>query len=136
MAIATLTIRSIIQAFNAASNDATRYALNFVKISKDYIEATDGRVLCRVKLDDSDFKDDLKNETYYADREHLPLFKAVLKQYKNFSTMPTTSDHHSITCGFPGRIQFVLKTAESLSMVYPNTDSIWPKDFKDPYVIS
>lgn len=129
----TETLNSIVKAFNAASTDATRYALNHVSLkAKDgcvIVEATDGHMLSSVKVEDADLADQINNRHYLISPDQLSALKVVAKSFKRLSDIPTELVGNDLVIkAFD--LSVVIKTEKDLGVSYPKTEPLKP-DFSN-----
>lgn len=99
---------------NAASTEETRYPLCHVRITKNLIQATDGRVLAEAKLDDSFFAD---CDEIFIHRDNLPYLKTLRKLNHIAATIPS-----------PKKLFIEGKEVSSDEIKFPNLDAIKPKN--------
>jgi DNA polymerase III sliding clamp (beta) subunit (PCNA family) len=112
------TLNKIIkQLENTVSQDATRYHLGCVEITKDLIQSTDGHIMVRNKIQD----EALKNiDKAYIHRDMLPYLKSVAKLHKRMSIVLSECGVHTIT--IDGKL-----VTEKDKIKYPNLDQFVPK---------
>lgn len=124
------TLKYIAQAFNVASDDATRYALQHVSVkqskqsNKVEIAATNGHALSLILSDDAELFNALKDKTIMVSQEQLPLIKAIIKKYPKAEEAPfSVADNGQIYID-----SFLkLSTDKELNISYPNYEAFIPQ---------
>lgn len=118
-------LETIIKAFNTSSNDETRYYLQSVKLTKDFIESTDGHILTKITLQDKlNIESDLLIDSKAKNR--LSLF---LKENKSVPSFEFTIQDRSLTLS-SGNDSVLLPL---LNAQYPDTSKLLPDVNSDNY---
>lgn len=129
----TEVLKAIVQAFNCASEDETRYHLCAVLVtaktnpSTVVIEATDGHVLSRVEIAD-DFALDIGEHRLLVMRDQLPALKIILKSHKRIP-VPASWINGRLVIGVQevSGCQVEIKTDKEHGLKYPDLNQLWPK---------
>lgn len=119
----TQTIKSIIQAFECASDDTTRMALEHVLLTPKEIVATDGHKLSVSKHSEPNYVKD-----YLVTKNNMKLLKVLLKYAgKYVEELETIFSDDKITVrSLDKTISVEIKTADALQIKYPNWKAITP----------
>lgn len=133
------TLKAIINAFNAASKDPTRYTLNCVRVeingSKLTIEASDGHILSTVTLTDEDFSGN-ESRIYAVQPHNLPLLKLLLKSAKKLPGVEhNIMEDGTVNASFDG-VTVSIKTAKSEKIEFPDFEQVKPKPADDAFTIA
>lgn len=131
----TETLKAIVNAFNSASDDATRPHIQHVcltpRAGELKVRATDGHVLASFTLEDELFKGMRERGNYYVSPDSLPLLKTLLKQFKNAGSVPSeVTDSAIIVKGEGYSIEF--KHQSACGVDYPETDRLSPNYTAEP----
>jgi DNA polymerase III sliding clamp (beta) subunit (PCNA family) len=123
------TLIKIINGFNSASPDPTRYHLQCVQITKTHIAATDGHILSKVEHNDAALAP-LSDGYILIHKDQLPYLKLVLKDNRK---MP-------IIIGVEVAANGMLISNKLVSLAdelkYPNIEPLIPKYNKVQYTIA
>jgi hypothetical protein len=130
----THTLQAIVQSFNAASNDATRYHLNCVKLtakdSRVFIAACDGHILSDFSVEDEDTAKLIGNRTYAVAPDSLPGLKILLKAYRLIDAHCESGPSDRLVIGKPEfGCTIEVKTAKESGIDFPDFDSVKPKNY-------
>lgn len=130
------TLTAIIQAFNSASDDMTRYhichVLLFAEKGRVQVVATDGHILSRVSVDDSDVAIALKSDRFLVSPEALPALKMLAKEFKH--GIPMKFEDGALVV-FSETTQVQIKTEKTLGIEYPDYLAVWPKVAEDAFSV-
>lgn len=136
------TLQGIIQAFNAASNDATRYHINFVYLTAEggrvRIRATEGHLLADFSTDDAETAKLIGDKTFAVSPDSLPGFKAIAKAYKNMPEVHCelgASNRLAIGKSDISGLIVEVKTDKEAGVECPDTRGIWPRYTEEPVQI-
>lgn len=125
------TLNYIIQGFNVASRDVTRYHITHVKVSGhgESVEicATDGHMLTCVTVKDEELAPLLKRPQFF-NRDDLPGLKAIAKNWKH--GVPVAEAGGKVVFGQG------LTVTSSLVDAYPELEQLWPKSIDDRFSVS
>lgn len=135
----TDTIKAIINSFNAASDDMTRYNLTFVLMHSGgngwvKIVATDGAILSNVSIHDPNLSSELKSHRYLISPDTIPMLKTLLKEFKTAGGVPceVTSDNVTLkTDTF--HVEF--KSEQALNISFPDISRLKPEYSEDAFQI-
>lgn len=123
------TLKTIINAFHAASDDATRYHMTHVLLrpmgNKFRIVATDGYMLSDVTVEDPGAGEFVQTD-YLVAPEMLASLKALVKEFKNQGVLPQKQGEKG--CVAIGASFVVpLRTARDMGIEYPDFERVIPK---------
>ena len=131
------TLKLIIQAFNCASDDATRLALQHVclepgKDNEVSIVSTSGHHLSKAKVNDEELFKALDGKRWLVDIDLLPILKAIGKCWNKILTIPMEVKHGEIVLSAPG---FSASIKPESDIKFPNYEQVIPKDKHDYTVV-
>ncbi len=133
----TETLKAIINAFNTASKDLTRYNLTSVLIEREGGEANiegvkivgcDGHKLSVSIQNDSELCELLGNRKYLVTQDDLKIIKLLAKEFKH-GILPCKLDGEVIVLGLDS-MPFVvrLKTQQAHNLTYPDYNQVIPRN--------
>jgi hypothetical protein len=128
------TLNSIINAFHAASDDTTRYALGHVRIESDgvaklRIVATEGHYLAVVNAEDEEAAKTMGKWNYHVSPDQLALLKAVAKAWKH--GIPMLAQDKAVMLGGNG---VTVTLSADPTFEYPDYNIVIPKNMPDDAV--
>jgi DNA polymerase III sliding clamp (beta) subunit (PCNA family) len=133
------TLKAIVNAFNSASDEATRYHLNHVCLTPRAgmltIRATDGHILANFTVEDELFKGMRDKGDYFVSPDSLPMLKALLKEFKNCGEVPSEiTDDAIVVKSSQVRIEFEHGKKDGLE--FPDTQALYPTYLEEPTQIA
>lgn len=140
----TSTLNAIIRAFECASKDPTRPALNHVLIATDperrqiKVAATDGHMLSEVTCQDKTLPELLGDRgRFLVTRDSLPVLKLIAKDFKGlgYAEIPCKREGDSLLLSDLSGRQVTIK-AEKTVAVYPDYAHIKPTYPDEAFSIS
>jgi DNA polymerase III sliding clamp (beta) subunit (PCNA family) len=132
------SLNALIQAFNAASDDVTRYHLNYVYLSAkgEFVRfrATEGHMLADFTVGDPELAKLIGDNVYAVSRESLPALKAIAKQYKNMEIHCEIGTANRLVFGKAevSGCTVEIRTAKETGVEFPDTDGLWPRYNEEP----
>lgn len=128
------TLQYLVQAFNCASDDATRWTMNHVELKaidgRVRIQATTGHALSVVFVSDDDLIELIKNDPVYFSRESLTGLKHILKESKRLLDVPATMTDKILSIG----ASVVVKSEKDIAGEFPDTSKLAPTYPDDAFV--
>ena len=133
----TETLKYIVQAFNCASDDGTRYTIQGVLVYADagaiHVVATDGHILSETKVSDVELEPIMGSDRYVVTPDLLPLLKQLAKDFKTPGGMDCEKTADGILLkGFGFTV--TIKTEKALGWEYPDYKQVIPKN-NDSFVV-
>lgn len=135
------TLKAIVNMFNAASTDETRFVLNHVRMTspekgKVLLQASDGYVLSEVILEDETLASDIGKMEYAVAPHSVPYLKLTLKACKHQSEINHVkqTDDDSIVVA-DGNASAKISKARNGSIEFPDFERVKVMPKEDAFTI-
>lgn len=134
------TLNAIINAFNTASNDATRYHLNHVRVTAYgpmvQVEASDGYMLSDVRVEDKELAELIGSTVYAVSPDALPGLKQAAKLFKTMGRVASRLGDKDALELVTGPSVIRIDTAREANIQFPDFNQVKPKHPEDSFSIS
>lgn len=125
----SVVLKTIVNAFNCASEDPTRYQLNSVSVTGEktrvIVQATDGHILSRVEIED-ELASEIGTKRFLVSRDQLPALKAILKSHRYIPVPTAWNDRGYLVIGLQELSGCQVEIKFETQREYPNVDQLWP----------